>query len=59
MKKEIRTVLIEQNLNEAKLQVAVIPVGALRLSLYVVEHNCLENIILMVSWFFAFDFEMF
>ena len=49
MKKEIRTVLIEQNLNEAKLQVAVIPVGALCLSLYVVEHNCLENIILMVS----------
>ena len=45
MKKEIRTVVIEQNLNEAKLQVAVIPVGALRLSLYVVEHNCLENMI--------------
>ena len=49
MKKEIRTVLIEQNLNEAKLQVAVIPVDALRLFPYVVEHNCLENIILMVS----------
>ena len=39
---------LEKNLNEAELQVVVIP-DALRLSPYVMEHNCLKKIVLMVS----------
>ena len=39
---------LEKNLNEAELQVVVIP-DALCLSPYVMEHNCLEKIVLMVS----------